>query len=208
MPMTQKNSLQRRRAPQQKRSQQRIDEILETTAKLLAEVGLDDLTTVLVAKELGISVGSVYHYFPNKFAILYAVGERWLEQMTVVLEAVESWDIVGLGISGFVDRYCDEMARIYRRQVAVLPMVQAMFAVPELHELDNRHDDLIINCLMREFKRLGFKQADDELNRIGRLMLEMSHALFLVIANQNENRRNKTLADLKSMLVFYLEGQS
>ena len=59
--------LQRRRAPRQKRAQKRINEILEATARLLARVGLDDLTTVLIARELGISVGSVYHYFPNKF---------------------------------------------------------------------------------------------------------------------------------------------
>ena len=76
--MTKNNPLQRRHRPQQQRAQKRIDEILSVTAHLLAQVGLDDLTTVLIAREIGISVGSVYHYFPNNFAILYAVCEHWM----------------------------------------------------------------------------------------------------------------------------------
>ncbi|MBE9548395.1 MAG: TetR/AcrR family transcriptional regulator [Proteobacteria bacterium] len=205
--MTTKNPLQRRRAPQQKRSQKRINEILDATARLLAEVGLDDLTTVLIAQELGISVGSVYHYFPNKFAILYTVGERWLEDMTCVLEAVETWDMQELGIDGFVDQYCDEMLRVYHQQISVLPLVQAMFAVPELHELDERHDEIIISGLIGVFKRLGLKASNDELDRVGRLMLEMSHALLLVIVNQNKTRSVRTLEDLKTMLCEYLSKQ-
>lgn len=205
--MTKSNSLKRRRTPQQKRSQKRINEILEATARLLAKVGLDDLTTVLVARELGISVGSVYHYFPNKFAILYAVGEAWLEEMTTVLETIENWEMDAIGVDGFVDQYCDEMLKIYRLQVAVLPLVQAMFAMPELRELDERHDEEIIGCLMGVCRRLGSRKKDDELNRISRLVLEISHAIFLVIVEQNEKRGAKTLADLKRMLNEYLRLQ-
>lgn len=199
-----KRPLNTRRAPQQKRAQKRIDEILDTTARLLTKVGLDDLTTVMIAQELGISVGSVYHYFPNKFAILYAVGEQWLEEMTVVLDAIDSWDVKKMGASAFVDCYCDEMLIIYRQQVAVLPLVQAMFSVPELQHLDERHDDKIISGLMRVCHKLAPDIKKDELNRIGRLMLEVSHALFLVIVEQNKARGTKTLADLKKMLSAYL----
>lgn len=205
--MTKNNPLQRRRAPQQKRSQKRIDAILEVTARLLGEVGLDDLTTVLIARELGISVGSVYHYFPNKFAILYAVGERWLEEMTILLGAIENWDLDELGVEGFVDQYCDEMLKTYRQQIAVLPLVQAMFAMPELHKLDQRHDKEIISCLTQICRRLGSTRKLDELNRVGRLVLEVSHALFLVIVEQNKQRGAKTLVDLKAMLNQYLRQQ-
>lgn len=205
--MTKNNPLQRRHRPQQQRSQKRIDEILDVTARLLAQVGLDDLTTVLIARELGISVGSVYHYFPNKFAILYAVGEHWLEEMTAILQAIENWDLDELGVDGFVDQYCDGMLHVYRQQIAVLPLVRAMFTVPELRELDERHDEEIIDCLVGVCRRLGSKKKEDELNRIGRLLLETSHALFLVIVKQNRQRGTKTLKDLKGMLTEFLHRQ-
>jgi AcrR family transcriptional regulator len=199
-----KKPLGTRREPQQKRAQKRIDEILDTTARLLTKVGLDDLTTVMIARELGISVGSVYHYFPNKFAILYAVGEQWLAEMSVVLDAIDSWDIEEMGTTNFVDCYCDEMLKIYRQQVAVLPLVQAMFSVPELRQLDERHDDEIISCLMRVLGKISPGTKKDERNRIGRLILEVSHALFLVVVEQNRTRGAKTLADLKKMLTDHL----
>lgn len=205
--MIKNSQLKRRREPQQKRSEKRINEILEVTARLLAKVGLDDLTTVLVARELGISVGSVYHYFPNKFAILYAVGERWLEEMTIILDAIENWGLQQMGIEGFVDQYCDEMLHIYRQQIAVLPLVEAMFAMPELHQLDQRHDEDIINCLMKVCRRLGIRKRDEELNRIGHLILETTHALFLAIIEQNEKQGDRTLVDLKAIISAYLHKQ-
>jgi AcrR family transcriptional regulator len=199
--------LQRRRAPLQKRSQKRINDILDVTVRLLARVGLDDLTTVLIARDLGISIGSVYHYFPNKFSILYAVGERWLEEMTRVLGTVESWDLDQMGIEGFVDQYCDEMLKTYRLQIAVLPLVQAMVTMPELRKLDELHDEEIISCLMKVCRRLGSRKKDDELNRIGCLVLEISHALFMVIVEQNKKVGSKTLTDLKKILKEYMRQQ-
>ncbi len=145
--------------------------------------------------------------FPNKFAILYAVGERWLEEMTTVLETVESWDLDQTGIDGFVDQYCDEMLKTYRLQIAVLPLVQAMVTMPELRKLDQLHDKEIISCLMKVCRRLGIRKKDDELNRIGCLVLEISHTLFMVIVGQNEQRGSKTLSDLKGILKEYMRWQ-
>ena len=74
-------TLSPRTNPVQNRARKQREKILSTTAELLKTVGLDDLTTILVAKKLGISVGTLYHYFPNKHAILYALSERWVEKV-------------------------------------------------------------------------------------------------------------------------------
>jgi AcrR family transcriptional regulator len=50
-----------RNQPVQKRAQERRNQILGVTADLLEEVGQDDLTTILVAKRAGVSVGTLYH---------------------------------------------------------------------------------------------------------------------------------------------------
>ncbi|MGI9293462.1 MAG: TetR/AcrR family transcriptional regulator [Pseudomonadales bacterium] len=199
------SSLQPRRAPLQKRSQQRIQQILDATAGLLDKVGLDDLTTILIAKELGISVGSLYHYFPNKHAILYALGEHWLAEITVVLNDVESWDLAALGNDGFVDQYTEAMLVVYRKQKGVLPLVQAMFAVPELRALDTQHDDLMIASLVRIFQRLGIDESNNELQRLGRAHLEFTHALLLVVASQRGVRAKRTLEDLKAIMRSFLQ---
>ncbi len=198
------NSLQPRRTPLQKRSQQRIQQILDVTASLLEKVGLDDLTTILIAKELGISVGALYHYFPNKYAILYALGEHWLAEISSVIIEVESWDLSALGCDGFVEQYTDVLLTVYRKQKGVLPLVQALFAVPELRVLDTQHDELMIAALVRIFKRLGITESNTELQRLGRAHLEFTHALLLVVASQRGVRALRTLDDLKTMMRSFL----
>ena len=198
------NSLLPRRAPLQKRSEQRIQQILGATASLLEKVGLDDLTTILIAKELGISVGALYHYFPNKYAIMYALGEHWLAEISGVIVEVESWDLSALGCDGFVEQYSNAMLTVYRKQQGVLPLVQALFAVPELRALDTQHDQLMIAALVRIFRRLGMIESNTELQRLGRAHLEFTHALLLVVASQRGVRARRTLDDLKTLMRVFL----
>jgi len=59
-----------RKQPRQKRSQETCAVILEAAARILESEGLGGLTTNRVAKRAGVSVGSLYQYFPSKEAIL------------------------------------------------------------------------------------------------------------------------------------------
>ncbi len=70
-----------RKKPRQRRSQQTVDAILQAAARIFAERGLGGGTTNHIAALAGVSVGSLYEYFPNKDAILVAVVERQLEAM-------------------------------------------------------------------------------------------------------------------------------
>lgn len=65
-----------RKAPQQKRSREMVNRLLDTTAALLAERGLDNTTTNHVAERAGVSIGSLYQYFPDKEALIEALLER------------------------------------------------------------------------------------------------------------------------------------
>lgn len=193
------------RTPVQLRSFQRREEILQTTAALLERVGFDDLTTILIAKELGISVGSLYHYFPNKQAILYALGEQWLAEQTLALEEIAARDVESLDLATFVDVAFTRMLAVYREQRGLLPLVQAMWAVPELRDLDERHDEVVIGHLADMFRRLGLEHRKNERERRGRLMLELTHALFITIVEQSGARAARSTADLKALGIALLE---
>jgi len=199
-----KTKLAPRRQPIQERAKQKTQQILDATARLLDEVGFDDLTTILIAKDLGISVGALYHYFPNKHAILYALGERWLDRMTEALEATERLDIESMSLEAFTACQIDLMLDVYKEQKAILPLAQALWAIPELRELDAQHDYVVISHLTRMYQRLGFGQDDEELGRIARLHLETSHALLLTVVDQNSERAAKSLSDLKAICLFML----
>lgn len=74
-----------RRTPRQRRSQQTVDVILDATARVLVREGLPKLTTNRVAKVAGVSIGSLYQYFPNKDALVLAVAQRHSQRMQAML---------------------------------------------------------------------------------------------------------------------------
>jgi AcrR family transcriptional regulator len=70
----------------QARSAASVDAILEATLQVLLDMGKERLTTTRVAQRAGVSVGTLYQYFPNKSALLQAALRQHFD---VVLEAVE-----------------------------------------------------------------------------------------------------------------------
>src|SRR6202042_731058 len=70
--------LEPRKSPVQARSTASVDAILEATIQVLLNVGKERLTTTRVALRAGVSVGTLYQYFPNKSALLQAALKRHL----------------------------------------------------------------------------------------------------------------------------------
>ena len=76
------------RKPQQDRSKKTYERLLDVTGQLLEEVGVDRVSTNLVAERAGVSVGSVYQYFPNKDSLITALHERHAVEMHAAMETV------------------------------------------------------------------------------------------------------------------------
>ncbi|AXC12530.1 Transcriptional regulator, TetR family [Acidisarcina polymorpha] len=72
----------------QARSAASVDAILEATIQVLLDVGKERLTTTRVALRAGVSVGTLYQYFPNKSSLLRAVLKRHLDEVTEAVETV------------------------------------------------------------------------------------------------------------------------
>src|SRR3954464_6272927 len=71
-----------RKHPRQARSRATVDTVLEATARVLVKRGFDGLTTNIVADAAGVSIASLYQYFPNKEALVAALIEKHVDEMT------------------------------------------------------------------------------------------------------------------------------
>jgi AcrR family transcriptional regulator len=87
MPPTPPNALKARKTPRQARSEATVNAIFEATIQVLITHGARQMTTTRVAERAGVSVGTMYQYFPHKQALLYAVIARYLEVVAQVVEA-------------------------------------------------------------------------------------------------------------------------
>jgi AcrR family transcriptional regulator len=110
-----------RKKPRQERSQATVDAILDATARVLCNTGYDRASTNRIALAAGVSVGSLYQYFPSKEALVAALAERHTEQMT-----------------SLVKRKLHEVSTM-PVDVAVRTMIRAMFDAhavdPKLHKV-------------------------------------------------------------------------
>ena len=88
MPQRSQAILEPRKSPVQARSAASVDAILEATIQVLLNVGKERLTTTGVALRAGVSVGTLYQYFPNKSALLQAALKRHLDEVTHAVELV------------------------------------------------------------------------------------------------------------------------
>jgi AcrR family transcriptional regulator len=98
-----------RRAPSQKRSRERVERILAVASVLIADQGSDALRMGEVAEKAGISIGSLYQYFPDKGAIIRTLAERYNElgRHCIAEELAKAHDMEGLrdAFGGLIDTY-------------------------------------------------------------------------------------------------------
>ena len=88
MPQRSQVPLEPRKTPIQARSTASVNAILDATIQVLLKLGKERLTTTSVALRAGVSVGTLYQYFPNKSALLQAALKRHLDEVTNAVELV------------------------------------------------------------------------------------------------------------------------
>ncbi len=95
-----------RKSPVQARSAATVEAILEAAARILETEGLEGYTTNAIAKRAGVSVGSLYQYFPNKDAITAALVLSDSETMARRMEEVRA-DFAGRPVRECIDALID-----------------------------------------------------------------------------------------------------
>jgi AcrR family transcriptional regulator len=103
-----------RKQPKQARSAELVATILEAAVQVLAKEGAQRFTTARVAEKAGVSVGSLYQYFPNKAAILFRLqSDEWRQTTDLLrgtLEEVQRPPLERLRIlvHAFIRSECEE----------------------------------------------------------------------------------------------------
>ncbi|MBK8252499.1 MAG: TetR/AcrR family transcriptional regulator [Polyangiaceae bacterium] len=132
-----------RRAPRQERSRSTVDAIFEAASRLVDQSGLESATTARIAHVAGVSIGSMYQYFPRKEALFGALIHRAMEaDLERVREAVDAARSMSLeeGAREMLRaafRFAIERPRLFVWMLRYLP------ALGQLHEVEAWERELI-----------------------------------------------------------------
>ncbi|MFD3747968.1 TetR/AcrR family transcriptional regulator [Nocardia sp. NPDC058633] len=199
-----------RNRPQQARSRARLEKVLAAADDLLAREGADAITTTRVAAEAGVSIGSLYHYLPDRDAILHALALRYLsgfeaQMQQFVLRAKElRWDdLVGTVLDGY--------AAAYREQPGFRALWFGRHLSERTWEADRAHKQAMSAGLHQLLLAFGVPD-DNMLPARCRAAHLAADALVQEAFRTDPNGDDALLGECKVMLAHYLEvarrGQS
>jgi AcrR family transcriptional regulator len=191
-----------RRLPQQARSRQRFNQILDAAARTFDEVGYEAATTEMIAVRANTSIGSLYRFFSDKSAILYALAEKYTQQMRELFAEAFSPDVVHLPLASVLNHAIDAFEHFYKTQ----PGYRAVFAQsqlpPDLQALDKQRLNYEIALQLEAFFALrqpGLEPARRKL--IALVSVEVACTLFCL--TQDEVFREQVVAEIKCLLLGY-----
>jgi AcrR family transcriptional regulator len=110
-----------RRRPTQRRARQTVEAIMDAVVRILKREGGKAVTTNRIAEVAGVSIGSVYQYFPDKRAIFTALHQRHIEQIDRLVETT---------LVRHAESSLEELVR-----AMIEAMVEVHVSDPELYEM-------------------------------------------------------------------------
>ncbi|MFT7461115.1 MAG: AcrR family transcriptional regulator [Planctomycetota bacterium] len=196
--------LEIRKEPKQARARQTWEKILEATAALLDEVGLDGINTNLIAERAKVNISAIYKYFPNKYAILSTLAVRLnnkqtelaIDYMAKVDESI-SWQEM---MSGMIDT----MVKGTRKEKGLIALQSAMLATPGLKAIYRKSNEEVSKVFLRVSEKCGIKLPAKRKKLIGRCVGEIVPSMLDLSASSGKRYDPKVIEELKRMQIGYL----
>lgn len=199
-------SLPLRRSPRQQRGEARVSRLLDAAADVIAAVGVEAATTNAIAAAASTSVGSLYQFFPNKDAIVFALAQRLAAGFDAVKDDVlhvryahdPLEQLIGRVVAG-IGAWCDAhpaYLRVYEHASAHNTSVAAR----ERAVLHEPVVALVDRMLAERFPHLARAQRD----AMARVQVQTVHAVVMYSASLSPAHRERVRRELVRTLAAAL----
>ena len=192
--------------PRQERAKRTYESILVAAAELLVEVGVERISTNLIAERAGITVPALYRYFPNKYAVINALGVELMEQQALLFEKwVETYLSEGKpqALLGHIYEVLKANYDAIREQVGGIEIVQALRAVSPLQEVRLTSHRLVSEQFARFLAKLLNRAVDEELLLQARVSVDIGYSAVEMALEDSDLPVEKVLRQSARMLEMY-----
>jgi AcrR family transcriptional regulator len=193
-----------RRAPTQKRGEERVQQILDAAADLALELGGDAVTTNHIAKRAGVNVGTIYHFFSNKFEIFCALLDRSLGRLEAEVRAATSEPAASA--AEWMDRIVDAHVRIWLAEEGAIRLWVTTRNRSELRSLLERYDDCVVAEYVAGLKRYSPQIPPSRRRSFAQVAnIIMTAVLDEAIDAPTTRERNMMVLEMRTLLREYVE---
>ena len=193
-----------RALPQQQRGARTVDLILSVTAQLLEEAGFEKLSTNAICERAGLTPPALYRYFPNKYAVLKALGERLMETQNA---ALAEWLASGPTRASFrqsLSAMLLEQHRVTQAQAGGGWIMRSLRASPFLMDVRLQSNLQVVGGLLD-----WLQQLNPELDRAAaglkvRIAVEAGYAVIELLSDEPEVNAEAVCNETAEMLAGWL----
>lgn len=193
--------------PRQARAIKTYETILDAAAQLLIDVGVERISTNLIAERAGITVPAVYRYFPNKYSVLNALGSRLMDRQNAVLAAWHEQYADNQPLEVMIEalpQVFEETWRVTEETAAGIHILNALRAVAPLQQVrldSNREVAKLFGQLWAD--RMGV-EYDELIYRKARFAVELGYAAVEMALEDETLVAEEILEEAGSALKLYL----
>ncbi len=194
-----------RRPPQQDRGQRRYEELLDAAEKVIAEFGVAAMTTNTVAERAGAGMGSLYHFFENKDAIVDALALRYTGAVHALTAYSGRHELRDLPLAGLADALVDPLAEFFRRTPAYRHVFHAVRAAGGASRWVSDLREAVVTSV-DGLLAVRVPRAEPRRRRLLALvMVRLVHSMLDFAYDSPAAQRRALLDETKRLLVLYLE---
>lgn len=198
-----------RKQPSQGRSRIAVEAILDAAAQVLEERGYTAGTTNRIAERAGVSIGSLYEYFPNKDAVVVALAEREIEADRCAILELLSGAPAKESLASILRRFVETVVGFHARRPALHRILFEEAAHPsQAHACVLRFEESlahVLEAILRR-RRLAVRDPDVAAHLVVQTTESLAHRF--VLRGIHELDRDAFVSELTQLLERYLGGSS
>ncbi|BAY85557.1 TetR family transcriptional regulator protein [Calothrix parasitica NIES-267] len=195
-----------RRQPQQKRSQKRVEKILDAAAIVFDEVGFEAATTHNIAERADTAVGSLYQFFPDKLAIFNALELRHIERVYVIWDKLLRPEITQLPFSDFIHTITVQFQELFEQPTSRIIFIQFFNSPTIFKNIDNSFTKEAINFMTKLFKARNPSLTDKRSQLLAEISIHTVNTLVLLALRSDKAHSQEIFIEIELLLKGYLQA--
>jgi AcrR family transcriptional regulator len=192
------------RVPQQARSRQRFNQILDAAAELFVELGYDTVTTDSIATRAQTSVGGLYRFFPDKLAIFHALLDRYINQMRELSAALHTDEVMLVSLETYIHQLVDAFDQFVQNNPGFRTVLVQSRLIPTTISLSAAFHQELAQQFSIYFSRHNPSLEQSHRELLATICVEVASTLDLLALSRDLAFQHQVLAEAKILLVAYL----
>ncbi|MEM7553503.1 MAG: TetR family transcriptional regulator [Cyanobacteria bacterium P01_A01_bin.84] len=193
-----------RRQPKQKRSQERVNRILDAAAEVFLEMGFDVATTHDIAARADTAIGSLYQFFPDKLAIFHALELRHIEQGRILGSQMYTPEMAQQPLEEFIAQMVDKCVKFFDYPAPKVMFIQYFTNYNIFKSIDESFTQEFVKGLASVLSLRNPSLSSQKCHLLADVCIQSGNALLLVALRSDESYRSKIIFQIKDLLTVYL----